>query len=288
MISTIEVEIINSGMALSKHLQIQRNRQRTIGFVPTMGALHQGHLELIKKSKEYSDYTIVSIFVNPTQFNNNEDFIKYPKKLDEDLKLLHNYKVDTVFIPENEEIYPQKPLISLDFGNLEHVLEGAFRPGHFNGVGIVVSKLLNLVKPHFSFFGRKDLQQVAIIKCLVNDLFFDTKVITVPTVREADGLAMSSRNERLGPEERKASVIIYRSLLFAKNELKQGKDWLMTKTKVMEMFDQDSHATLEYFEMVRDSDFSILYDVQEGQEISICVAAFIGEVRLIDNISIFD
>lgn len=282
------MEIINSGKALSKLLQIQRNHQRSIGFVPTMGALHQGHFELVKKSKEYSDYTVVSIFVNPTQFNNPKDFQKYPKKLDEDLKLLHNYKVDAVFIPENKEIYPQSPQISLGFGNLENVLEGAFRQGHFNGVGIVVSKLLNLVKPHYVFFGRKDLQQVAIIKCLVNDLFFDTKIITVPTMREVDGLAMSSRNVRLEPDERRASKILYQSLVFAKNELKQGHDWFKIKTKVKEMFDHVPNAKLEYFEMVRESDFAILNDAEEDQDISICVAAFIGEVRLIDNISIFD
>ncbi|KPQ17170.1 MAG: pantoate--beta-alanine ligase PanC, partial [Algoriphagus marincola HL-49] len=152
-----------------------------IGLVPTMGALHQGHLDLVKRSKENCDTTVVSIFVNPTQFNNPEDFAKYPQSLNDDLALLNTEGADYVFTPSVETMYPQKPQMTLDFGPLEQVLEGAFRPGHFNGVGLVVSKLFHLIQPHIAFFGQKDLQQVAIIKRLVLDLSFPIEIQTIPT-----------------------------------------------------------------------------------------------------------
>lgn len=258
----------------------------SIGFVPTMGALHKGHLELVKYAKENTDSVIVSIFVNPTQFNNTDDFEKYPKTLDKDLELLNNFKVDAVFVPDIQEVYPLVPTIKLDFGALERVLEGAFRPGHFNGVGIVVSKLLNIVKPHKAFFGQKDLQQVAIIKTLVRDFSFDVEIVVVPTVRDRDGLALSSRNLRLQPKDRENALILYRSLFFAKAELLNGRSWLDIRTKVEADFSLLPDVKLEYFELVHSEQMLLLDVLQPELPQSICVAAFVGEVRLIDNISV--
>jgi len=170
-----------------KHLQ----KNEKIGLVPTMGALHQGHLDLVENSLQKTDATLVSIFVNPTQFNNPEDFKKYPSTLDSDLEQLEKAGVDYVFVPSIDTIYPSFPTVRMDFGDLERVLEGEFRPGHFNGVGIVVSKLFHLIRPHLAFFGQKDLQQVAIIKRLVKDLSFPLDLEIVPTRCYADGLAIS-------------------------------------------------------------------------------------------------
>jgi pantoate--beta-alanine ligase len=184
----------------------KENKQ--LGFVPTMGALHQGHLDLVAKSIESMDFTVVSIFVNPTQFNSSEDFQKYPQTLEADLALLESAGVDFVFVPTVASLYPQPSHLRFDFGSLEQVLEGEFRPGHFNGVGLVVAKLFHLIQPTRAFFGQKDLQQVAIIKRLVQDLSFGLSIEVVPTRREKDGLAMSSRNMRLNPEERQQALLL--------------------------------------------------------------------------------
>jgi pantoate--beta-alanine ligase len=253
-----------------------------------MGALHIGHLELVKKAKESTDVVVVSIYVNPTQFNNPADFEKYPKTLDKDLEILDKIGVDIVFTPENQEIYPSNPKLRLNFGLLEEVLEGAFRPGHFNGVGIVVSKLLNIVKPDVAFFGQKDLQQVAIIKRLVSDLSFDVKIDVVRTVREADGLAFSSRNMRLNPDERMAALVLSKALFFAKSELLRGVDWLTVKNQAVQQFESEPLCRLEYFELVDPNTFKILESFNPRDLSSICTAAYVGEVRLIDNLPIID
>lgn len=273
---------------LNSDLLIFRNDRKTIGLVPTMGALHIGHLELVKKAKESTDVVVVSIYVNPTQFNNPADFEKYPKTLDKDLEILDKIGVDIVFTPENQEIYPSNPKLRLNFGLLEEVLEGAFRPGHFNGVGIVVSKLLNIVKPDVAFFGQKDLQQVAIIKRLVSDLSFDVKIDVVRTVREADGLAFSSRNMRLNPDERMAALVLSKALFFAKSELLRGVDWLTVKNQAVQLFESEPLCRLEYFELVDPNTFKILESFDPRDLSSICTAAYVGEVRLIDNLPIID
>lgn len=273
---------------LNSDLLIFRNDRKTIGLVPTMGALHIGHLELVKKAKESTDVVVVSIYVNPTQFNNPADFEKYPKNLDKDLEILDKIGVDIVFTPENQEIYPSNPKLRLNFGLLEEVLEGAFRPGHFNGVGIVVSKLLNIVKPDVAFFGQKDLQQVAIIKRLVSDLSFDVKIDVVRTVREADGLAFSSRNVRLNPDERMAALVLSKALFFAKSELLRGVDWLTVKNQAVQLFESEPLCRLEYFELVDPNTFKILETFDPRDLSSICTAAYVGEVRLIDNLPIID
>lgn len=259
---------------------------KIIGFVPTMGALHQGHIELIRASKLTCDLTIVSIFVNPTQFNNSADFDAYPTTLNADLEKLRQENVDAVYTPSTTEIYPESPVLRLSFGILETNLEGAFRPGHFNGVGIVVSKLFNSIRPHVAFFGQKDLQQVAVIKRLQLDLSFPVKIVTVPTIREKDGLAMSSRNLRLSPIQRNASTILFQSLNKAKKELNEGKAWFEVRKEIVQDFEKSQLASLEYFELIDPSSFEILSDYTKSTDSSICVAAYLGDIRLIDNISI--
>ena len=192
-------------------------QKHPIGLVPTMGALHQGHLSLLQNSKKDNKTTVVSIFVNPIQFNDKNDFDKYPRLLDNDLKLLENYNCDAVFAPSVGEIYPEPPVESYDFGYLDKILEGAFRPGHFNGVAIVVNRLFQIVKPDRAYFGKKDYQQYIIIKELVKQQKLPIEIIAVPIVREPSGLAMSSRNLRLNKDELQVAPEIYKALLLAKN-----------------------------------------------------------------------
>lgn len=263
---------------------LQKNEK--IGFVPTMGALHQGHLDLVQKSLENTDTTLVSIFVNPTQFNNPEDFKKYPNTLAEDLKKLESVGVDYVFVPNVETMYPDKAELKLDFGFVERVLEGEFRPGHFNGVGLVVSKLFHAIRPHVAFFGQKDLQQVAVIKRLVKDLSFPIELEIVSTRREEDGLAMSSRNLRLSSEERKQALILIHSLKKAKKELFEGKSWLEIQKEIEQDFLQVPLAKLDYFELVNPDTFESQSEFSPAKKSSICVAAYLGEIRLIDNLPI--
>ncbi|GMQ25814.1 pantoate--beta-alanine ligase [Algoriphagus sp. oki45] len=263
---------------------LQKNER--IGFVPTMGALHQGHLDLVQKSVQNTDITLVSIFVNPTQFNNPEDFKKYPNTLGDDLEKLESAGVDYVFVPEVNTIYPEKAELKLDFGDVERVLEGEFRPGHFNGVGVVVSKLFHFIRPHVAFFGQKDLQQVAIIKRLVRDLSFPIELEIVPTRREEDGLAMSSRNLRLNPEERIQALILIQSLEKAKRELFDGKSWLQVQKEIERDFQQVPLAKLDYFELVHPDTFESQTEFNQEKKSSICVAAYLGGIRLIDNLPI--
>ncbi len=260
---------------------LQKNHQ--IGLVPTMGALHEGHLQLVRKSKQRSDLTVVSIFVNPTQFNNSEDFAKYPVTLEDDLEKLSSEGVDYVFAPEVREIYPTPTKLRFDFGDLERVLEGKFRPGHFNGVGVVVSKLFHIIKPHRAFFGQKDLQQVGIIRRLVSDLSFDLELEIVPTHREPNGLAMSSRNVRLNPVEREKALMLFKSLESAKSGLFQGKPWTEIQKQVVADFEVEPLAKLEYLELVNPETFEAHSEFSKNRKSSICIAAYIGDVRLIDN-----
>ena len=280
------MQVFYTGAEWQKNWLHALQSHKIIGFVPTMGALHEGHLDLIRNSKKSSDITVVSIFVNPIQFNNQEDFDKYPVLIQEDLKLLEEENVDFVFIPKLETMYPEKPSISIQFGELETILEGEFRPGHFSGVGIIVSKLFHIIRPHQAFFGQKDLQQVAVIKRLVADLSFPIEIITVPTRREVDGLALSSRNLRLNSEERAKSLILYKSLCSAKNELLEGKNWLAVRNQIQQRFEEEPLAKLEYFELIETEKFTVMNSFDSSQKASICVAANIGNIRLIDNLPI--
>lgn len=249
-----------------------------------MGALHQGHLSLITNAKRTSDITVVSIFVNPTQFNNAADLERYPRPLERDVALLEAAGVDYVFVPEVEEMYPEPTMLKFDFGELEHMLEGEFRPGHFNGVGIIVSKLFHAVHPNHVYFGQKDLQQVAVIKRLIRDLFFDLQMIVVPTLREEDGLAMSSRNALLSEQDRSLAPFIYRSLSIAKDELIKGAKWFEVKKQIEARYQAEPRLRLEYFELVQSDTLEIADALNDRDTHAICAACYIGQVRLIDNL----
>lgn len=278
------MEVFTSVKSLRIFLDQQLSHQKTIGLIPTMGALHEGHISLIDASVKENDITVCSIFVNPVQFNNPEDLLKYPRTLEADCQMLEKAGCDAVFAPSVEEMYPEPPLLTMNFGALENVMEGASRPGHFNGVGIVVSRLFNIARPHHAYFGQKDLQQVSVIKRLITDLAFDLKLVVCPTVRETDGLAMSSRNRRLNDEERNTAPYIYQILSAAKEELLRGRDIWEVTAAAQGRFAAIGSFTLNYLEVV---DVKSLQPIQElGPEGSnaICVATFLGPVRLIDNL----
>ncbi|SEJ13321.1 pantothenate synthetase [Cyclobacterium xiamenense] len=272
--------------AVRHYLKEERRRGKSVGLVPTMGALHQGHVELIRQSKNSTDTTVVSLFVNPIQFNSPEDLENYPRDVVQDLELLAREAVDVVFIPDEREMYPEAVITEFDFGPMEQILEGQFRPGHFNGVGIVVSKLLHIIQPDDAFFGQKDLQQVTVIRRLVRDLSFDTRVVTVPTVREANGLALSSRNRRLSKEGGDTASLLHQTLLFCQDELLKGGDWLSIKKQAINQKLRPASIEPEYLEMVELNRFSLISRPMSGVPYALCIAAFIEKIRLIDNIVI--
>lgn len=261
-----------------------RCANQTVGLVPTMGALHLGHLSLVERAKSSSDVTVVSIFVNPTQFNNAADLERYPRTLERDLALLAEAGVDYVFVPDVKEMYPEPTELYFNFGKLESTLEGEFRPGHFNGVGIVVSKLFHIIHPSHVYFGQKDLQQVAVIKRLIRDLSFDLEIIVVPTLREEDGLAMSSRNSLLSEEARQLSPIICKSLSLAKDELLKGVKWFDVKKQIQGLYQTEPSLRLEYFELVKSDTMEVVPALNDRDSHAICAACYIGGVRLIDNL----
>lgn len=280
------MQVFTEVTALQQFITYQRTNLKTIGLVPTMGALHQGHLKLISTSKAENDLTICSIFVNPTQFNNESDLTNYPRKIEEDKVLLKEHGCDILFAPSNEEMYPQKAVLKLDFGFLEKNMEGKFRQGHFNGVGLVVGKLFNIINPDKAYFGQKDIQQFFIVQQLVKDLSFPVQLVRIPTVREADGLAMSSRNTRLSPTLRKKAPIIYHTLLNSAEQLKEGRDIGEIKDYVRELFLDDNDFKLEYFEVASSESLEVLTSIPQKGEVILCIAIHLGDVRLIDNLFI--
>lgn len=277
------METVKEIEALKSVLDHVRGTFPVIGLVPTMGALHEGHLALIRAAKSQCDYVVVSIFVNPIQFSQLSDFENYPNTLQSDLETLRGEHVDLVFIPGTKDIYPKQVGLTLSFPHIDDVLEGKFRPGHFNGVGIVVAKLLHLVRPDLAFFGQKDLQQVYVIKHLVEGLSFGVKLVVVPTVREGDGLAFSSRNLRLGLAERKIAPKLYETLVLAKNGLFKNTPWQQVKGALTKELESMDSLKLEYFELVRIPDFVIAEHWAADAEFALCIAAQLGEIRLIDN-----
>ncbi len=268
---------------LKAFLVEKRKQAKTIGFVATMGALHEGHLELIRNSQNENSTTICSIFVNPSQFNNPADLKKYPRTLDQDIKLLEKAGCEALFCPEVEAMYGQESFVKFDFGHLDKVMEGEFRPGHFSGVALVVSKLFNVIEPDVAYFGQKDWQQFAIIKQLVTELKFNLKLKSVPTLRETSGLAMSSRNARLTIAQREKAAIIHRVLKDTVEQLKNGKSISHVKEDAKAKLSLDREIKLEYFEVADSENLKPLNDVKESSRPIICIAAFVGEVRLIDN-----
>jgi len=258
-----------------------RREGRTIGFVPTMGYLHEGHLSLLKEAKKHADLLVASIFVNPAQFNESEDFNSYPREPERDRCLLEKNGVDILFLPATEEMYPEGFQTSIDVTKLSEGLCGAYRPGHFSGVATVVAKLFNIIRPDVAIFGEKDYQQLAILRRMNADLNFGISIVGVPTVRERDGLAMSSRNARLSPEERKLAPSLYQALTEGRRLFERGKKnagAIVGKARGM----IDDFIKIEYLE-IRDSQ-----TLSETEEISgqalFAIAARVGKTRLVDNI----
>jgi len=253
-----------------------------IGFVPTMGALHQGHLSLVMRSKRENEVTVVSIFVNPTQFNDSRDLEKYPRTLDADINLLSQVGCDIVFAPTVDEMYPEKDTRIFNFGTLETVMEGRHRPGHFNGVAQIVSKLFDAVQPHIAYFGEKDFQQLAIIREMVKQLNYTITIAGCPIVRESSGLALSSRNMLLSAEEHKKAPIIYQILsesciFVAQKQPHEIRNWVLNKF-------QNTGLDVEYFEIVDGYSLQPVSSWNESDYIVGCIAVFCGKIRLIDNI----
>jgi pantoate--beta-alanine ligase len=276
--------VFTSPLYLQEHFRQISTPASSLGLVPTMGALHEGHLELVKRSVSENTLTATSIFVNPLQFNNSDDLQKYPRTLEADCALLEEAGCDLVYAPSAEEMYEQPPLLKLDFGELEHVMEGAYRPGHFNGVGIVVARLFNMVQPRRAYFGQKDLQQVAVIRRLIRDLAFPVELVPCPTVREADGLAMSSRNRRLGLEYRIRAPFIYQSLTEAKAQLLAGHSIDEVKQTMRDQYAQRPAFLLEYFEIAHAQTLQLVNELQPEGQNALCLAAHLDGVRLIDNV----
>lgn len=263
---------------------LRREEGLSIGFVPTMGALHAGHISLVRKAREENDIVISSIFVNPIQFNNPDDLIKYPRTLEKDLQLLEEAGCDLVFYPSVDEMYPEKVKKEYDFGDLANVMEGEFRPGHFNGVAIVVQKLFDITMPHRAYFGEKDYQQLQIIKALVRIENLDVEIRPCPISREKDGLAMSSRNERLTPEMRRAAPYIYMILNEAKGMALNHTAAQITKF-VKFKFDEHPLLKLEYFSIASGDDLQPVTGHASKGDMGF-IAVFAGDIRLIDNIQL--
>ena len=269
---------------LHNYLNRDDHKGKTIGFVPTMGALHKGHLNLVEQAGLKTDIVAVSIFVNPTQFNNTKDLARYPRNLQSDLDALKTVACDLVFAPDVNEVYPEEEKRTFEFGALETVMEGKFRPGHFNGVAQVVSRLFDMVKPHKAFFGLKDFQQLAIIRAMTKQLQSAVEIIACHTVREADGLAMSSRNMLLSDAQRKNAPVIARSLSescnFVSETTVEG-----IKIKVTQAINATEGLEVEYFEIVDGYTLQALDNWDESNYIVVCIAVFAGEIRLIDNVT---
>ena len=280
------MEIYTYIKPLQQALNTLKYNGKSIGFVPTMGALHQGHASLIKQSLQDNDITVVSIYVNPTQFNEATDYQNYPRDFATDKSLLESLGCDIIFAPMNEEMYPEEDNRIFDFGYLGEVMEGALRPGHFNGVAQIVSKLFEIVKPHRAYFGQKDFQQLAIIKSLVKQQGYDIDIIPCPIVREEDGLALSSRNKLLKEEERKIAPLIYQTLLEAR-KMACCKSVEETERWVKENLNKNPHMRVEYFKIVFENNLMPVYDWKDSGEKIGCIAVRLGEVRLIDNVRFF-
>ena len=276
------MEIFNEIKPTRAFLTAQKKQGKSVGLVPTMGALHDGHLELIRISRQENDLTVCSIYVNPAQFNNASDLEKYPRTLASDTALLEAAGCDAIFAPANAEMYSIPSQLHFDMGQLDKILEGEFRPGHFSGVALVVSKLFNIVAPTRAYFGQKDFQQLKVIMKLVEELMFDIELRSVPIVREATGLAMSSRNQRLNAEEKERATVFYRSLLLAKDLLKKGESIIPVREKVKQLCESEPAVRLEYFEWVDTVNLKPAENV--SSQTILLIAGYVGEVRLIDNL----
>jgi pantoate--beta-alanine ligase len=263
--------------------ELENYKSKNVGFVPTMGALHSGHISLVERSVKENDVTVVSVFVNPTQFNDKADLERYPRTEEADKKLLEAAGCDIVFMPQVEEMYPEEDTRVFNFGSIETVMEGKYRPGHFNGVAQIVSKLFYAVEPTRSYFGEKDFQQVAIIRDMVRQLNLPVEIIACPIIREESGLARSSRNELLSAEERKKAALISevlsKSVNFAKEmSVEEVKNW------VCEQFTHDEVFKMDYYDIVDGNSLQSVSSWEDSDYIVGCIAIYCGKIRLIDNI----
>ena len=277
------MKIVNSIQELKRYLAEERQHNKQIGFVPTMGALHNGPLSLVKRCVEENDVCVVSIFVNPTQFNDKNDLATYPRTLDKDSALLEPVGCDYVFAPTETEMYPEPDTRTFDFGTVSAVMEGARRPGHFNGVAQIVSKLFYAVEPDNAYFGEKDFQQIAVIRAMVKQLNIPVKINACPILREDDGLALSSRNVRLTPEQRQKAPLIARTLKESTN-FAAGKSVQETIDYVVNTINADPVMRVEYYEIVDGITMESIKDWSDTEYAVGCITVYCGEVRLIDNV----
>jgi pantoate--beta-alanine ligase len=282
------MEIINRRQRMaSVARRLRREEDKTIGLVPTMGALHDGHLSLVREARRMCDVVVVSVFVNPAQFGPGEDFQRYPRDLTGDTTKLSDYNVDYIFAPPPEEVYPKGYSTYITVEGLSEPMEGVARPGHFRGVATVLTVLFNTIRPDFAFFGQKDAQQTLVVRRLVRDLAFDLEVVVLPTVREQSGLALSSRNAYLGEDGRKAAAVLYRALSQAREVYLEGeRNPKRLAEAVRAQFESEPRARLEYVSVV-DADTMEKFDrLPEDRPVLIALAAHVGQTRLIDNIVI--
>lgn len=281
------MHVFRSKNDLTDYINNFRKQQHHIGFVPTMGYLHAGHGSLIIQSKKDNTITVCSIFVNPLQFNEQEDFLNYPRNTEQDIQYLTELQCDVLYIPDVTDIYPEgHKSLTYNFGYLEQVMEGFYRPGHFQGVAEVVRILFTIVQPHRAYFGEKDYQQLLIIQELVKQLNLNIQIIACPIVRESDGLAMSSRNARLTPEERQQAPFIFQQLMYAQQHYKKfTPDEL--RHQIYHNFAQNPNFQLEYFEIADSITLQPVDNWDKHQSVRAFIAARLGKVRLIDNVQLF-
>jgi pantoate--beta-alanine ligase len=282
------MEVFSGIQAIREYLGKERKGGKSIGFVPTMGALHEGHLSLIRRSTVENDLTVCSVFVNPIQFNNKKDLENYPRTLDNDLEILEKTGCDVVFVPGEAEMYPKGEAgpLDFDFGHLDKILEGKFRPGHFKGVAIVVKKLFEIIEPHNAYFGKKDYQQLLVISEMVKKFNMPVRIVPCLTVREPDGLAMSSRNMRLNPVDRKMAPLIFETLSEVKEKagtlpVNTLKEWAVKKINANPAFD------VEYIEIADKSTLLPLESWKTMEKAIVLAAVKLNDIRLIDNIEFF-
>ena len=278
------MRIISSVSEMQMIVRESRRKGKRIGLVPTMGALHQGHLSLVDIAKKNSDRVVVSIYVNPTQFGRGEDFGKYPRTLESDTRLASERGVDFIFAPSDTEMYPEEHLAFVEVDKVSRILEGEFRPTHFKGVTTVVAKLFNVVKPHLAVFGQKDAQQAFIIKKMVRDLNFDVEIMVAPIVREKDWLAMSSRNVYLSSSERENATVLYKSLKHAERSMASGRRHLNElRTEMVRMIAEGAGGKIDYISFVDPASFETVDEIGSLSEVLAVLAVRFGQTRLIDN-----
>ncbi|QQS28288.1 MAG: pantoate--beta-alanine ligase [Sphingobacteriales bacterium] len=275
---------------LQRYLFLRRNEGKKIGFVPTMGALHEGHISLIKQSKKTANITVCSIFVNPSQFNDKDDLAKYPRTTEADIELLEKNNCHVLFLPNEKEVYPNSTsdLPVFDFGYLDKPMEGLFRPGHFTGMAQVVKRLLDIVHPVFLFMGQKDYQQFKIVEKMLELTKSKVQLVMCPTLREKSGLAMSSRNERLDPSQRKKAASIYKTLQFISQHHKTKSVEQVKKEAIEYLYSEASEIKVEYLEICNADNLMPVVEWKDTAKIVVCIAAKLGNIRLIDNLLISD